>query len=138
LIILSFVFQNNSDAKSLECWSDSSQPCSLSGSLELQTFPGRPNYQDIKKGDEAEAGLYLKLDHPITIHFKDKIDHKEVSLTEQIVLMQIAGDFEDRFFKIAKGKNHVSINAPVFEWQSGHHHAHFLVDAKNNIVVHQK
>ena len=121
-----------------ECWSDSSKPCSLTGSLELHTFPGRPGYQDIKKGDEAETGLYLKLDQPVTVHFKDWIDEKEVFATEQIMLMHIAGDFDDKFFKIAKKKNHVSVNTPVFESQNGHHHTHFLVDAKNNIVMDKK
>ena len=137
-LIFSFFLPISSYASIKECWSDSPIPCSLVGSLELHTFPGRPNYQDIKKGDETETGLYLKLDQPISIHFKDWIDKKEISAIEQISLMHIAGEFDDKFFKVAKKKNHVSINSLVFESQNGHHHTHFLIDANNNIVVDKK
>ncbi len=137
-LIFSFFLPTSSYANNKECWSDTSKSCSLSGSLELHTYPGRPGYQDIKKGDEAETGLYLKLDQPITIHFKDWIDEKEISATEQISLMHIAGEFNDKFFRIAKNKNHVSIDSLVFEAQNGHHHTHFLIDANNNIVVDKK
>ena len=133
-----FFIQSSVDANVKECWSDSSNPCLLTGSLEIHTYPGRPNYQDIKKGDEKETGLYLKLDQPIRIHFKDWVDGRESSTTEQVTLMQLAGEFSDKFYRIAKNKNHVSMNAPVFEWQNGHHHTHFLISAKNNIVLDKK
>ena len=137
-LIFNFFLQVSSYANSIECWSDSSKSCLLSGSLELHTYPGRPNYQDIKKGDEAETGLYLKLDQPIIINFKDWIDKKEVLTNEKTSLMQIAGDFDDKFFRLADKKNHVTIHTPVFESQAGHHHTHFLIDANNNIVVDKK
>ncbi|MBU6376754.1 MAG: hypothetical protein KGQ59_12200, partial [Bdellovibrionales bacterium] len=100
-LILSFFFQSMSHGRVKECWSDSSKACSLKGALELHTYPGRPGYEDIKKGDEAETGLYLKLDHPIVIHFKDWVDRKEISATEQVNLMQVAGEFSEKFYKIA-------------------------------------
>jgi hypothetical protein len=39
----------------------------LAGRLDLQTFPGPPNYESIRKGDEAERNLYLKLDNSIDV-----------------------------------------------------------------------
>jgi|GEM_PF-6303650 len=138
LLTLALFIQSISHGSVKECWSDASRSCLLTGSLEVHTYPGRPNYQDIKKGDEEETGLYLKLDQPVTIHFKDWVDGKETSAHEQVLLMHIAGEFSDRFFGIAKGKNHVSIHAPIFEWQNGHHHTHFVIGAKNNIVVDKK
>jgi hypothetical protein len=115
-----------------ECPVDS-KVCAFTGSLELHTYPGLPNYTDIKKGDEAETGLYLKLDQPMNIHFMDG-DKNNVPTTESISLMQIAGDFDDHFFKIAKVKNHVVIKGSVFEWQFGHHHTHFLISPQKITV----
>lgn len=31
----------------------------VAGTLERHTFPGRPNYESIAKGDEAESGFYM-------------------------------------------------------------------------------
>ncbi len=39
----------------------------LTGTLEIQTFPGAPNYESIKNGDEIEQGWYLRLKEPIDV-----------------------------------------------------------------------
>ena len=57
-------------ASDKECSTDSKE-CVFTGSLEKHTYLGSPNYKDIKKGDESETHLYLKLDQPMVIHFKD-------------------------------------------------------------------
>ena len=117
-----------------ECWNES-KACSLAGSLELHTYPsGRSN----RKGeDELETQLYLKLDPPVTVHFKD-FDNHDAPTTELVTLMEIAGDFPYRLFKTAKGKNHATVKTPIFGQQTGHHHTHFLIDAHSNIVVDKK
>ena len=129
LVLIFFLFfQITGFAGDKECAVDS-KSCVFTGSLELHTFPGPPNYTDIKKGDEEETGLYLKLDQPIMIRFID--DDKDMPTKESISLMHIAGEFDEkRFFKLAKRKNHVTINGTTFEWQFGHHHTHFLIEPK--------
>lgn len=37
----------------------------VSGTLARLTFPGRPNYESIKNGDEPETGFYLRTAPPI-------------------------------------------------------------------------
>ena len=39
----------------------------LAGVLDLQTFPGPPNYESIASGDEVERHFYLKLDLAIDV-----------------------------------------------------------------------
>src|ERR1044071_5894702 len=39
----------------------------LGGQLSIDTFPGRPNYQSIKEGDEAEPEYVLHLDHKVCV-----------------------------------------------------------------------
>lgn len=123
-------------ASDKEC-SIGAKKCTFTGSLELHTYPGAPNYKDIKKGDESETHLYLKLDQPIIIHFKDW-DKNQAPVTEQTSLLQIGGDFAERFFKVAKKKNHATIRGDIFESFSGHHHTHFLIDPENRITLDQR
>ena len=136
LVILStiFFFQANSLASDSECWNES-KACSLKGILELHTFPGgRTN----KKGEDIlETNLYLKLEPPIKVHFKDFDNHDKPS-NELVTLMEIAGDFDDHLFRVAKRKNHAKVKSPIFEQQTGHHHTHFLIDANNNIIIDKK
>lgn len=37
----------------------------ISGKLEQRTFPGLPNYEDVRKGDQPEKGFYLSLSTPV-------------------------------------------------------------------------
>lgn len=111
--------------------------CVVSGTLEIQVFPGPPEYEDIKKGDAKEEGLYLRLDRPITIHFKDW-DKNDAPAVESISLMQIAGEFDDaRFYKLGemKRKCHVTIKGEIFASFNAHHHTRFLIDPHNHISV---
>src|SRR6266478_1925975 len=44
------------------CVPDSAERGTLTGVLELRTYPGPPNYENTATGDKAETGLYLLLD----------------------------------------------------------------------------
>jgi hypothetical protein len=60
------VFQSDNVVKStayLPC----QQEVSLVGTIQEQTFPGPPNYEDIKKGDEPEDYWILKLSEPVNV-----------------------------------------------------------------------
>ena len=133
LVLASMLYAPTSFAE-LECWNQS-KACSLAGSLELHAYPnGRSN----RKGeDELETNLYLKLEPPVIVHFKDWNNHDEAT-AKLITLMEIAGDFDMHLFKVAKKKNHVTVKTPIFGQQTGHHHTQFLIDANNNIIVHSK
>lgn len=39
----------------------------LEGSLIERTYPGRPNYENVEKGDEPEVVQILVLDHPVCV-----------------------------------------------------------------------
>ena len=115
-------------ASDKECWNES-KACPLSGSLELHTF--------LDGKDEPETQLYLKLNPPIMIHFKDWNNH-DAPAKELVNLMEIAGEFDSRLFKVAKSKNHAKVKAKIFEQQTAHHHTRFLISATNNIIVDKK
>ncbi len=125
-IFIFFINMSSAFASDAEC-SIYAKNCAFSGTLETHTYPGEPNYKDINKGDEAETHLYLKLDSPLVIHYKDW-DKDQAPITEKASLLQISGDFSRRLFKVARKPNHFVINGTLFESFSGHHHTHFLID----------
>lgn len=53
---------------------DEDQQVTLQGALIQQTFPGPPNYESIKDGDEAVTYDYLKLDQPFECDFAPEND----------------------------------------------------------------
>ena len=136
LISLSLWISIFTFASDKECWNES-KPCSLKGSLELHTYAsGR---SDNKGRDELETHLYLRLTPPLLVHFKDWENH-DAPAAESVNLMQFAGEFEQRLFKLAKNKKktYVSVEAKIFGQQTGHHHTKFLIDANNNVEVDKK
>src|SRR3990172_8514693 len=63
----------------------------LVGTLDLQTFPGPPNYESIQNDDELERHFYLKLDSPVDISPQDKHPAVETPEGEQNVrVMQLS------------------------------------------------
>ena len=106
----------------------------LSGSLDLQTFPGPPNYESIADGDRMERHFYLKLDQPIDV-LESKEDTDQNSENEknvQIVQLAINGEDEalwSKFRRAGKGA-HVVITGELFHRLTGHHHSRVLLSVE--------
>ncbi len=104
----------------------------LTGVLDLQTFPGPPNYESIQGGDEIERHFYLKLESPIDVLPKGEhptIDNPEAERNVQILQLAISGEDEllwDRFRKAGKG-GRVKIKGTLFHRFTGHHHSRVLL-----------
>lgn len=101
---------------------------SLFGTIERQTFPGRPGYESIKKGDEIERGWYLRLTKPIDVE-ETKNDADPNSSTERSVrILQLtwkSAQVED-VIRASNGKI-VKLSGHLFHALSGHHHARVLL-----------
>jgi hypothetical protein len=60
----------------------------VAGVLTRKTFPGRPNYESVKEGDEPETAFYLEVGVPLcTIASPDSADDNNVSLHVPTVLI---------------------------------------------------
>ena len=106
----------------------------LTGKLELQTFPGPPNYESISSGDQIERGFYLKLDAPINVS-AGKLAQVDISDPEKNVrILQLAINGEDdplwAKFKAAGKVTHVRIKGGLFHRFTGHHHARILLNVE--------
>ncbi|MDR3608829.1 MAG: DUF4431 domain-containing protein [Oligoflexia bacterium] len=107
----------------------------LNGVLELQTFPGPPNYDSIASGDQIERDLYLKLDQPIDV-IEGKQDHIDNPATERnVTVVQLAINAEDgklwSKFRSAGKDAHVRVKGGLFHRFTGHHHARVLLDVQS-------
>ena len=102
----------------------------LSGNLDIQTFPGLPNYESVANGDEAEKGLYLKLDNPIDV-IATKVDaNAETERNVKIVqLILIHQGFWKRLENLGRGA-HVVFKGKLSHRLTGHHHARVLLEVE--------
>lgn len=107
----------------------------LTGVLDLQTFPGPPNYESIQNGDNVERHFYLRLDAPVDVKPIEKqsaIDTFEMELNVKIIQLAINGEDDplwSRFRKTGKG-GHVKIVGKLFHRFTGHHHSRVLLSVE--------
>jgi hypothetical protein len=66
-----FVALFSSHAAAAQCLEYEPKIVRLSGVLVRETYPGRPNYESIKKGDETETIWVLRLKQPMFIDLMD-------------------------------------------------------------------
>jgi Domain of unknown function (DUF4431) len=99
----------------------------LTGTLRRQTFPGPPNYEDIKAGDAPETGFYLGLASPIcTIASPDSANDNNGSLNG-VQLVQLVLDSAGYAHLGPRVGQSVTIAGTMFAAFTGHHHAPVLL-----------
>jgi len=93
------------------------KPIRAVGVVSLEVFPGRPNFENIKDGDEPEKAWIL------TVSSKEK--------KERFQLVVIDRD-EQKFATLRKsvGKK-VAVEGLAWEAQTGHHHTPFLITVRS-------
>lgn len=99
----------------------------LEGIVETQTFPGRPNYESIKNGDEIEEGLYLRLNQSINVLVMPNDNVNEVE--NNVKIIQIVDRNDADWQKLKKG-GRFRITGMLFHRLTGHHHSRVLIDVQ--------
>lgn len=105
----------------------------LKGKLVLQTFPGPPNYESIKNGDDIERHFYLSLEAPIDV--LKMPDDKYDEITKDVKIVQLVVTSDDQYPKLRKlgVGTKVKIKGTLFKRFTGHHHSRVLLQIKNII-----
>ena len=102
----------------------------LKGVLRSRVYPGPPNYESVKKGDEAEGVWILKLSHSISVEGdKDptSFNERETGIREVQVIFK---DGEEKMVKRQMGKP-IECTGTLFHAHTGHHHLALLLDVQN-------
>jgi hypothetical protein len=101
---------------------------SLTGTIEIQTFPGPPNWESIAKGDEIERGWYLRLDRPIDVMPGPDSNIANTEPEKDVRIVQIAIG-NDHIWKELHDGRRCELRGPLFHRLTGHHHARVLIHA---------
>lgn len=101
-------------------------PVSLTGKIIRKTFPGRPNYRDIKTGDEPETCWILILTESFCVNAKADIYYESESGINQVQFVFI-GHTEYQKYNNLVGKNVIVHGQQLFHLMTGHHHTRALI-----------
>ncbi len=108
-----------------------SENIELDGTLERQTFPGKPNYESIKNGDEIERGWYLRLNTPIdVIPAKSSNSQNNLEFEKNVRIMQLVvmKDNEQEILKNLPNGSRITVRGAPFHRLTGHHHSRVLFE----------
>lgn len=102
----------------------------LRGTIIRKTFPGPPNYDNIRKGDAAETYWLLKLDSPVCVN-ADKVRPDQNPAQKDLRTVQLVLDGE--VYKKYRGLvgKHVVAKGSLFGQITAHHHTPVLLRTKN-------
>lgn len=101
---------------------------SLTGVVKVLTFPGPPNYEDIKKGDRAETCGYLTLTQLVDVKIPKTSQNIQNVLERNIKVIQLVidGDDQKKWKKIKTG-NYIYVRGTLYHAFTGHHHSKILM-----------
>ena len=100
----------------------------LTGKIVRKTFPGRPNYESIKNGDEPETCWILVSAQPFCVNAKteDSTYSQEAGI-KQVQLVFMGSEYHK--YKNLVGKK-VLVHGQLVPMQTGHHHTRMLITVK--------
>ena len=102
----------------------------ISGILTCKTFAGPPNYESVRKGDQAEKYWLIELHSPVCV-FEDKIDPDLNPSQDRVREIQLVLAPEE--YQTYKGmvSKEVIAKGTLFGAHTGHHHTPVLLTVKS-------
>lgn len=98
----------------------------LFGVVSRLDFPGRPNYQSIRDGDEPETYWILTLEQPTNFEGKDKGEPQEFNIQEVQLFLN-----EKQYLKFRGLLGvHVGVSGTYFHGTTGHHRTKVLFEVQ--------
>jgi hypothetical protein len=109
-----------------DCLSYEPASVTLTGRVSLKVFPGRPNYESIKEGDEPEPAWILHLTKSICVKADGK-DEFNVAVEDVSDIHLVLRGKQFSQLKSARRKGAVTLTGRLFHALTGHHHADVLM-----------
>ena len=102
----------------------------LEGELYKKTFPGPPNYEDIKKGDEEEVYWLIKTIKPFCVYKSTYVEGDELhGLSEVQLVMSSKLDFYKTKRLLLNKK--IKVQGTLFPQHTGHHKTEVLLTVES-------
>jgi hypothetical protein len=126
--LLAFLFIPLLHASGQEgCLSYEPSTVKLTGKISRKTFPGPPNYESIRRGDEAETYWILHLASPVCTTASTDNDAESGVRDIQLIL---APKQYVLYRKFVIGRARVEVTGKLLHAITGHHHTQVLLEVK--------
>jgi hypothetical protein len=103
----------------------------LRGKLARQVFPGRPNFADVRKGDEPEDSLILHLTKPICVNDNTSVDMTADAESNVQEVQLVVANSDDWKKVAALAGSEIAVSGSLFHRVTGHHHTAVLITVTN-------
>jgi hypothetical protein len=109
------------------CFNYEPEKVQLKGQLYKKSFPGPPNYTDVKKGDEEEVFWLLKTTIPFCVNENERIwGEKQTNLSDvQLIIGSETGFYKSKRSLLNKK---VIVTGTLIPQITGHHKTEVLID----------
>jgi hypothetical protein len=129
-LIFAFCCASASAASQRDCLTYEPDLVTLRGRVSLKIFPGRPNYESIKHGDEPEGAWILHLAKPVCVKSDGKGEfNAAVGKVTNLHLVLRGKQFSE--MKRLRRKGPITFTGTLFHSFTGHHHAEVLMEVKS-------
>ena len=123
-ILLLPIFQTQVSSSPQQCLSYEPATVSLKGIIKRHSFPGPPNFESVKKGDQPEQVWVLHLSSPICVSASSDFEAQSNISDLQLVLTEGQKQY-DRYRSLLG--NRVEVTGTMFQASTGHHHTKVLL-----------
>lgn len=96
----------------------------LRGTIIRQTFPGRPNYESIRHGDEPETYWILRMKQPVCV--SASTDWERESHVTNLQLVFKGEENQYKRYRRLLGRR-VVVSGSLYHAHTGHHHTKVLL-----------
>jgi len=113
-----------------DCLNYEPQKVQLEGLLYKKSFPGPPNYTDIKEGDEEEIYWLIKTTEPFCVNKSSYVEGDELQgLSEVQLVMSSKMDFYKTKRSLLNKK--IKVQGTLFPQHTGHHKTKVLLTVES-------
>jgi hypothetical protein len=119
----------DADSQCLKCQPDT---VILTGIVYSKDFPGPPNYQSIRSGDERMRYWILRLNKPICVE-GDDFDKTRAANVRDLQLVFMDGSFYKRYRAFVRRRARFRVSGSLFHQETGHHVTKILINV-NSLV----
>src|SRR5262249_22011761 len=102
----------------------------LKGVIYRKDFPGPPNYESIRLGDERMRYWILRLNRSVCVE-GDDFDHTSASNVRDLQLVFYDVSFYKRFRTAVRQRARFRVTGTLFHRHTGHHVTRILIQVKS-------
>ena len=112
-----------------QCLETEPAPVTLSGTIYAKNFPGPPNFDSIRAGDERMRYWIFRLDKPICVE-GDSFDNTRAFKVRDLQLVFPDGSFYTHYRRYVREHRRFKVTGSLFHRNTGHHVTNILVSVK--------